>query len=63
MLKKWQLITVDVFFYNYPEGSYADAGNDDYYKTGYQALTQNHVLGFLFGNLKTVILGTTVREQ
>ena len=28
-----------------------------------KALTQNHVLGFLFGNLKTVILGTTVREQ
>ena len=25
------------FFYNYPEGSYADAGNDDYYKTGYQS--------------------------
>lgn len=37
MLKKRLLIIVDVFFYNYPEGSYADAGNDDYYKTGYQS--------------------------
>ena len=25
------------FFYNYPEGTYTDAGNDDYYKTGYQS--------------------------
>lgn len=24
------------FFYNYPEGSYADASADDYYKNGYQ---------------------------
>ena len=30
--EKRLLIIVDVFFYNYPEGSYADAGNDDYYK-------------------------------
>ena len=25
------------FFFNYPEGAYTDAGNDDYYKTGSQA--------------------------
>ena len=26
------------YVYNYPQGSYADAENDDYYKTGYQSL-------------------------
>lgn len=26
------------FFYNYPSGSYDDASNDDYYKTGYQSM-------------------------
>ncbi len=27
-----------IFIYNYPTGSYSDAGDDDYYKTGYQSL-------------------------
>ena len=26
------------YVYNYPQGSYSDAENDDYYKTGYQSL-------------------------
>ena len=34
MLRKQRPITVGVF---YPEGTYTDAGNDDYYKTGYQS--------------------------
>lgn len=51
------------FFYNYPEDPMLMPEMMIIIKPVIKALTQNHVLGFLFGNLKTVILGTTVREQ